>query len=147
MKYNDNGEYKDIYIKTFDTLPVGAEVDYIGSIVPDGWTQVDSYSTSEIDTGETWIDGSKIYRKVIDFTTASSAVTSWTTCGTITNLKRPIKVYGYLEYNSTTSSVIPTFESSSIRLQFSFSGNNLQYQCEGYLNKKCYVIVEYTKSS
>lgn len=40
MKYNDNGEYKDIYIKTFDTLPVGTEVDYDGETVPDGWTQV-----------------------------------------------------------------------------------------------------------
>ena len=40
MKYNDNGEYKDIYIKTFDTLPVGAEVDYDGDSVPDGWEEV-----------------------------------------------------------------------------------------------------------
>ena len=40
MKYNDNGTYKDIYVKTFDTLPVGAEVDYDGSTVPDGWTEV-----------------------------------------------------------------------------------------------------------
>jgi len=40
MKYNDNGEYKDIYIKTFDTLPVGAEVDYDGETVPDGWSEI-----------------------------------------------------------------------------------------------------------
>ena len=43
MKYNDNGEYKDIYIKTFDTLPVGTEVDYDGSVVPDGWSEVSEY--------------------------------------------------------------------------------------------------------
>ena len=42
MKYNDNGEYKDIYIKTFDTLPVGTEVDYDGETVPDGWSEVDA---------------------------------------------------------------------------------------------------------
>lgn len=40
MKYNDNGEYKDIYVKAFDTLPVGTEVDYDGSVVPSGWTEV-----------------------------------------------------------------------------------------------------------
>lgn len=40
MKYNDNGEYKDIYIKTFDTLPVGTEVDYDGETVPDGWSEI-----------------------------------------------------------------------------------------------------------
>ena len=41
MKYNDNGEYKDIYVKAFDTLPVGTEVDYDGSVVPSGWTKVE----------------------------------------------------------------------------------------------------------
>lgn len=43
MKYNDNGEYKDIYVKAFDTLPVGAEVDYDGNTVPSGWEEVDGY--------------------------------------------------------------------------------------------------------
>lgn len=42
MKYNDNGTYKDIYVKAFDTLPVGTEVDYDGNSVPDGWTQVEN---------------------------------------------------------------------------------------------------------
>lgn len=46
MKYNDNGTYKDIYVKAFDTLPVGTEVDYDGSIVPSGWTDTtDSWHT------------------------------------------------------------------------------------------------------
>ena len=40
MKYNDNGTYKDIYVKAFDTLPVGTEVDYDGNTVPDGWEEV-----------------------------------------------------------------------------------------------------------
>lgn len=40
MKYNDNGTYKDIYVKTFDTLPVGAELDYDGERVPSGYVQV-----------------------------------------------------------------------------------------------------------
>lgn len=41
MKYNDNGTYKDIYVKAIDTLPVGTEVDYTGSTVPAGWEEVD----------------------------------------------------------------------------------------------------------
>lgn len=40
MKYNDNGEYKDIYVKSFDTLPVGTEVDFDGDSVPSGWEEV-----------------------------------------------------------------------------------------------------------
>lgn len=42
MKYNDNGEYKDIYVKAFDTLPVGTEVDYDGNTAPTGWIEVPS---------------------------------------------------------------------------------------------------------
>lgn len=49
MKYNDNGTYKDIYVKTFDTLPVGAEVDYDGETVPAGWSEVDEYDTGWVD--------------------------------------------------------------------------------------------------
>lgn len=56
MKYNDNGEYKDIYIKTFDTLPVGTEVDYDGETVPEGW--------SEITQGYTLLSNSVYYKKV-----------------------------------------------------------------------------------
>lgn len=82
MKYNDNGEYKDIYIKTFDTLPVGAEVDYTGSVVPDGWTQVDSYSENEVDTGQTWIDGKEIYSKTFTYTNLSQITSG--NFGTIT---------------------------------------------------------------
>ena len=40
MKYNDNGTYKDIYVKAFDTLPIGTEVDYDGNTVPTGWTEM-----------------------------------------------------------------------------------------------------------
>ena len=49
MKYNDNGTYKDIYVKTFDTLPVGAEVDYDGETAPAGWVQVPSTTNNIIE--------------------------------------------------------------------------------------------------
>ena len=42
MKYNDNGEYKEIVVKSTDTLPVGTEVDFDGNEVPSGWTEVDN---------------------------------------------------------------------------------------------------------
>lgn len=51
-----------------DTLPIGAIVDYDGDTVPEGYEIVaePTYSTNEQKTGETWIDGKPIYRKVID---------------------------------------------------------------------------------
>jgi hypothetical protein len=48
MKYNDNGEYKDIYVKSFDTLPVGTEVDYDGNTVPTGWSEVSPWDAGSI---------------------------------------------------------------------------------------------------
>ena len=71
MKYNDNGEYKDIYVKTFDTLPVGAEVDYDGSVVPDGWTEVD-----EVETGTIPITSSSV----------SAGDITYAKCGNIVNI-------------------------------------------------------------
>lgn len=89
MKYNDNGEYKDIYVKTFDTLPVGTEVDYDGSVVPDGWT----------DTTDSWhtLNSTIKYKKsgnVVTVTGFSSNTISlsendYTTVGTLPSGYRP----------------------------------------------------------
>lgn len=45
MKYNNNGEWKDIIVKATDTLPIGTEVDYNGTDVPDGWEEVEDTVT------------------------------------------------------------------------------------------------------
>ena len=64
-----------------ESLPVGTELDYDGDVadIPTGWEQVtnpDSYSTTEVKTNKTWIDGKPIYRKV--YTYSQSATESWT---------------------------------------------------------------------
>lgn len=41
MKYNDNGEVKNIIIKSGDTLPIGTEVEYDGETIPAGWQEVE----------------------------------------------------------------------------------------------------------
>lgn len=48
MKYNDNGEWKDIIVKATDTLPIGTEVDYNGTDVPDGWEEVEDTVTKTL---------------------------------------------------------------------------------------------------
>ena len=37
------GEVYEPVVKVSDTLPTGTEVDYDGSVVPDGWEEVDDY--------------------------------------------------------------------------------------------------------
>lgn len=48
MKYNNNGEWKDIIVKATDTLPIGTEVDYNGTDVPDGWEEVEDTVTKTL---------------------------------------------------------------------------------------------------
>lgn len=62
-----NGASWDIVggVVTGDTLPIGSEIDYDGETAPVGWQEIEDYSTSEVKTGENWIDGKPIYRKVI----------------------------------------------------------------------------------
>ena len=74
IKYKDNGEYKDIVVKVGDTSPIGLVADYDGSVVPNGWEQVDDpneYSTTEQVVGK-WINGKNIYRKCYEFTTLAN---------------------------------------------------------------------------
>ena len=77
MKYNDNGEYKDIYAKAFDTLPIGTEVDYTGDSVPDGWTQVDevvwtnpnptsNFSSTELTLDDTYSKVKIVFKRKSD---------------------------------------------------------------------------------
>lgn len=58
-------------IPDYDGLPVGSEIDFDGTStdIPTGWeetTDPESYSTDEVKTNKTWIDGKPIYRKVVD---------------------------------------------------------------------------------
>lgn len=110
MKYNDNGEYKDIYIKTFDTLPVGTEVDYDGETVPEGWSEVQDYSTSEIDTGKVWINGKKIYRKVISDTLGNTNGT-WKDISLFSTnyVDKILSIVGTFNYTNGAFNSIPFF--------------------------------------
>lgn len=77
MKYNDNGEYKDIYVKAFDTLPIGTEVDFDGNTVPTGWTQVNTliweneyptnnFSSQDINLGDTYSRVKIVFKRKSD---------------------------------------------------------------------------------
>ena len=47
--YNDNGTATQFKATTYDTLPVGTEVDYDGETVPSGWSEIDEYDTGWVD--------------------------------------------------------------------------------------------------
>lgn len=74
LKYKDptTGDWIELSNAVGDTLPIGAIVEYDGTTVPTNWEKVNDYSTEEVKTGETWIDGKPIYKKTIQFTTSAT---------------------------------------------------------------------------
>lgn len=146
MKYNDNGEYKDIYVKSFDTLPVGAEVDFDGNEVPSGWTAIESYSTNEVKTGENWIDGKPLYRKVITGTLDSSGsmdIFTLTNCDVLVNIKGSIVSPSSYKipfpfYNSANSFISSALSAiNHVYVYFSSNFNTSNYK----------IVLEYTKTT
>lgn len=100
MKYNDNGTYKDIYIKTFDTLPVGTEVDYDGETVPDGWSVIsENYTltnTPAHSAGTNTININKIGNLVVmnfNIWVNSTTANAWTNIGTFDNDIAPTAIF------------------------------------------------------
>ena len=156
MKYNDNGEYKDIYIKSFDTLPVGTEVDYDGETVPTGWTEVadpNTYSTDEVRIG-TWIDGKPLYRKVVETTTPVVS-----TEGTLVNKSVSVGVSnvdfiyidkaiiiggGNYNANAVVSNMAFTY---GVRFEVNPSNITIYGNSTTFSNLPAKVVVEYTKTT
>ena len=121
-----------------------------GEYVPSGDKAV-HYSTEEQVIG-TWIDGSTLYRKVIDFGVLPNA-TSKNVAHGISNLGRVCKCdctaidtsagIGFtppmpISLNNTTSNLIVTFDATNIKFN---TGANLSNYND------CKVILEYTKTS
>lgn len=156
MKYNDNGEYKDIYVKSFDTLPIGAEVDYDGETVPTGWTEVqDETGTIEI-TNTSQVSGTINYAKVgrlieiyYDLKITSGTSTTWSSM-TITTV--PDKLKPLLYTVSTVSrdvdkgsnyNIISCFIQPNGTLGFSDRGRgNLSTSVNAYVGHITYISAE-----
>lgn len=100
-------------IVSLENFPLGTIVNYDGELIPEGWEKVDTptldnmgkYSIEEIIIGE-WIDGSPIYRKVINFGPLVNNTTKRVEIGS--NVKQIIRLYGYaLDPVSDYKQVIP----------------------------------------
>lgn len=147
MKYNDNGEYKDIYVKAFDTLPIGTEVDYDGSTVPSGWTEIpdpNTYSTDEVRVG-TWIDGKPLYRKVV--TASASASSTFNIIDSSVNTI--VKTTTYLTTDTGQVLPIPYYIDGNTYGYGNNYQNNYIYTGKGtaFTAGTLMVIIEYTKTT
>ena len=162
IKYRDKetGEFKDAYSKSGDTLPVGTVVDYDGEEIPSGWEEVDYtdniYSTEEKIVG-TWIDGKRIYRKVLSFSASDFTYNTMHFNHNISNIDNivtqkcnwydsaadrwrtvPSSYYGSLEWSAQ-------FGTSASQITFELGNAALTRVRESAT--KIFVTLEYTKTT
>ena len=156
--YNPNtGTYDKIYVKALDNLPVGTKVDFDGTSadIPIGWEEItnpNEYSSSEIDTGEIEIVNNveyHRYRKVLRFTSTSTANT-WTTVGTnITNLYEMLEVKAKIDRSNYVNAV-PFKENDTTFVDLSYvkSSANISYRVgSAMIELPMRVELTYIKSS
>lgn len=105
-----------------------------------------SYSTAEILTGETWIDGKPIYRKVIDCGAMPNNTTKNVAHG-ISNIGKVVRSEGYSDNNAGIQIPVPYV--SDIPLSIFVDNTNIVIQTSGdytaYVNT--YITLEYTKTT
>lgn len=140
-----------------ETLPVGTELDFDGASqdIPTGWESVtnpDSYSTSEVKTNMTWIDGKPIYRKVVQINSLPNNTETTYQTGIING--ETIKYDGFLSLSESDLGLqhMPYFS------PYSSTGNVYYWVRKDatYIHIKTgtdrsssstYIIIEYTKTT
>ena len=157
MKYKDNGQWKEIYIKALDSMPVGTEVDFDGqaSDIPVGWEQVDDpsvYSNTERVVG-TWF-GKPLYRK--DYNTYTPSGNNML-LDTMANIDI-VKFEGSVKFKYDTVDVyywrdinVADASTGTLRSTYSAESNNIviaRSSFDGrYLLNGVHVSVYYTKTT
>ena len=136
-----------------DTLPIGSIIDYDGDTVPDGYEEVDDYSTSEVFTGKLWIDGKKIYRKVYEVTKAQTSNNNPDIPTNVSNIDTIISEDGILVRSDNQFTKIPAnFDNQSWWVYFSDISKTIIRVRIGqslYDNAfvKLFVVIQYTKTT
>ena len=148
MKYKYNDQWKDLTVKAGDTLPIGTIVDYDGDTVPAGYEEVNSYSTTEVKTGDTWIDDKPIYRKVIQTTNVTFNGYTMLAIDNNTNL---IKYEVYIRRNDNRLDKYATGTTvENAMLVSSIRSTGIELWKDGAFQTgfiELYAIIEYTKTT
>lgn len=151
-------DYPDLYAKLGTTtlpnkngyiikaLQIGAPADFV-SAIDDVIEAKGTYSTTETDTGKVWIDGKKIYRKVVDIGTLPNNATK-SVAHNIANIGDYCIVSGQVKSSGGTSFPIPHVESIASQ-DINVLMNATYVNIETYTNRSDltgFVILEYTKN-
>lgn len=106
---------------------------------------VKSYSTDEVETGDTWTNGDPIYRKVIDNFTVDLSDGQQVINHNISNFKNLTDLKIYVKYSGTTFDLLSS--GYIVRVSNSQIQINLMAQGIGLTGYTGYIIMEYTKTT
>ena len=115
----------------------------------DWTTTAQSYSTTEVDTGATWIDGKPIYKKTFSFTLANSGPT--TVNHGISNFGLLIKFEGAVVSSSTKNVPVPR-TLTDLNYQVGLEGVTttsfeIDIGANGPRGSQAYITLWYTKTT
>lgn len=110
-----------------------------------------TFSTSEeIDTGQKWIDGKDIYRKVFIVTKPQFVSYKYTFNHNISNFNIPFRLYGFCKDNlSTFWYPLPYTATNTADIMLYISTTQIGIEQNAYGNSRLdtfYIIAEYTKT-
>lgn len=112
-------------------------------------TNLQTYSTSEVNTGKTWIDGKPIYRKVINCGSLPNA-TSKTINHNIQNIEHSY-IYGTAIRSSDKREFPLPYAAASAGSEIQLDLTNTAIQITTSVDRSAfdqtYVIIEYTKTT
>ena len=111
-----------------------------------------SYSTQEVKTGGTWIDGKPIYRKVVTHTLSDALTGLVVIQHNIQNIETPIRIaFGKGTVPSSSSITIPAQYDSTTFIQLGAFSNTYVQLFAGSTNwtdmKEITLCLEYTKTT
>lgn len=137
-----------------ETLPVGSEIDFDGSVsdIPDGWEEItdpNSYSTSEIKTGKTWINNKPIYRQVFSFTLGSTVPADYAVANMPSNYEQVTLLYAIANISGGNQVPVPISWNNAYDCGIMIQSNRifLRPTWDAFINATGYIIVEYTKTT
>lgn len=130
-------------------MPISGVKIFKNNTYPTSATYSSNYSTVEQDTGTTWVDGKRIYKKTINFGSLPNATSKTVSTG-ISNMDYLVD-FESTATNGTTIFAIPSLRSNStLNIGIWFSKASAEVTIETNNNRtdfSAYVTMYYTKSS
>ena len=104
------------------------------------------YSTDETFTGKYWIDGKKIYRKVVDFGALTNN-TSKTVAHNIQNISFVVNYYGMSTDGSEWIGLPASWTTASVGISVDPTNIIIRPYTDRRTYTTTYVVIEYTKTT